>query len=377
MISFNKKFLFIIILITQCILTLSCSTINRAINPEKGLYQALVRSRAEWEKEIQRAQNWHEEVLQHFTPTENLAMQEKAQDIAEKIVKLNQISVIIPKVTVLKGNEYNAFTIGGGYIYIFEGLMNAVKNESELAMVIAHELAHCTAGHVGSFSWYIIKEHLISESTFQFPEIKILEEEYEYKGKHYLKISLDAPDPETAITLILKYLTSAYSRREEREADILAAYYITNAGYELNKALELFRRVSRKEVELRKKAIKELEPLFIHLKDAYNDYVTIRKKVIENPFRYELYKEQEVYLKRWLEAKDKYKACLYKWKDILFQIPVWFRTHPPINERIAYLKETLQALKRKSLEGVSTLEVKYTLSNCWLIEKGLPFPESK
>ena len=42
----------------------------------------------------------------------------------------------------------NAFAIPGGYIYVFTGLIQSVETESQLAGVIAHELAHVSQRHV-------------------------------------------------------------------------------------------------------------------------------------------------------------------------------------------------------------------------------------
>ncbi|MCJ2164616.1 MULTISPECIES: M48 family metallopeptidase [unclassified Pseudodesulfovibrio] len=42
----------------------------------------------------------------------------------------------------------NAFAIPGGFIYIFTGLIQEVETESQLAGVIAHELAHVSQRHV-------------------------------------------------------------------------------------------------------------------------------------------------------------------------------------------------------------------------------------
>ena len=44
----------------------------------------------------------------------------------------------------------NAFAIPGGFIYIFTGLIQSVETESQLAGVIAHELAHVSQRHVVS-----------------------------------------------------------------------------------------------------------------------------------------------------------------------------------------------------------------------------------
>jgi len=41
----------------------------------------------------------------------------------------------------------NAFAMPGGYVFITRGLYETLRNEAELAGVLAHEIAHVTAGH--------------------------------------------------------------------------------------------------------------------------------------------------------------------------------------------------------------------------------------
>jgi len=43
---------------------------------------------------------------------------------------------------VVKGSTVNAFTMLGGNIYLFEGLISALDNENALSMALAHEIAH-------------------------------------------------------------------------------------------------------------------------------------------------------------------------------------------------------------------------------------------
>lgn len=54
------------------------------------------------------------------------------------------------KSAVIANPLINAFAIPGGYIYIFTGLIQSVTTESQLAGVIAHELAHVSQRHVVS-----------------------------------------------------------------------------------------------------------------------------------------------------------------------------------------------------------------------------------
>src|SRR3989344_7738075 len=49
---------------------------------------------------------------------------------------------------VLNSDILNAFAAPGGYIFVTRGLLAALKDESQLACVLAHEVAHITQRHV-------------------------------------------------------------------------------------------------------------------------------------------------------------------------------------------------------------------------------------
>jgi predicted Zn-dependent protease len=49
--------------------------------------------------------------------------------------------------SVLDDNEFNAFATPGGYIFITRGLLLTMRNEAELAGVLAHEIAHVLRKH--------------------------------------------------------------------------------------------------------------------------------------------------------------------------------------------------------------------------------------
>jgi hypothetical protein len=50
-------------------------------------------------------------------------------------------------IKVIQGDEVNAFALPGGYFYVYTGLILAADNESELAGVMSHEIAHVAARH--------------------------------------------------------------------------------------------------------------------------------------------------------------------------------------------------------------------------------------
>lgn len=52
---------------------------------------------------------------------------------------------------ILNTEEINAFACPGGYILITRGTLNVLEDESELASVLAHEIAHVALQHSGKF----------------------------------------------------------------------------------------------------------------------------------------------------------------------------------------------------------------------------------
>ncbi len=52
--------------------------------------------------------------------------------------------------TVLQGGDVNAFSIPGGYIYVYEGLINYAETDHELAGVLAHEISHAAFRHLAT-----------------------------------------------------------------------------------------------------------------------------------------------------------------------------------------------------------------------------------
>ena len=69
-------------------------------------------------------------------------------EMVERVVKAKKPMPFRITSAVVRNSMLNAFAIPGGYIYTFTGLIQAVETESQLAAVIAHELAHVSQRHV-------------------------------------------------------------------------------------------------------------------------------------------------------------------------------------------------------------------------------------
>ena len=67
-------------------------------------------------------------------------------ELAKNIADHSDLQVPL-HLTVLASEEINAFALPGGYLFVNTGLIEKADTESELAGVLAHEIAHVTARH--------------------------------------------------------------------------------------------------------------------------------------------------------------------------------------------------------------------------------------
>lgn len=51
---------------------------------------------------------------------------------------------------VLEGDDVNAFSLPGGFIYVYEGFMKYIESDDELAGVMAHEVSHASMRHLAT-----------------------------------------------------------------------------------------------------------------------------------------------------------------------------------------------------------------------------------
>src|SRR5690625_6003895 len=79
----------------------------------------------------------------------DLAVNQYLTDLARQLLTQtantsgNKINVF-----AIRDAEMNAFAMPGGYIGIHSGLLAAAQSESELASVVAHEMAHVLQRHI-------------------------------------------------------------------------------------------------------------------------------------------------------------------------------------------------------------------------------------
>ena len=129
---------------------------------------------------------------------------------------------------VVDDHRLNAFTFGGGFIYITTGILASIENEAQLAFILSHEVAHVSKAHVkegvkaraatvGVLNIAYIATFFLVPALARFGELTRL---------FYIHTALAA--------------VNGHGRGMEREADIAGLNYAYQAGYDPREAPRIF-----------------------------------------------------------------------------------------------------------------------------------------
>ena len=137
---------------------------------------------------------------------------ERVEHILRKIVAVCDRQELVYTIRVIDDDVMNAFSLPGGYVFIYKGLIEKMDNDDQLAGVIGHEVAHVVAKHS-------LKRMQAAYGT------TILEGAAAATGHGALAAGIDL----TASSVFFQN-----SREDEFQADRLGLKYMKLAGYNPN-----------------------------------------------------------------------------------------------------------------------------------------------
>ncbi|OQX84775.1 MAG: hypothetical protein B6D55_08415 [Candidatus Omnitrophica bacterium 4484_70.2] len=169
---------------------------------------------------------------------------------------------------VINRPQVNAFTVGGGFIFVYTGLLDVLQSEEELAAVLAHEMAHSVNDHPLKYAYIQYK----NAETAKFVGEMVSLVAYGFLLAAAMPsptttpsgtVVYPAPDPwivqglgqlsgivgGVAANIIYNTSVNGYSRNQEFEADAKAVEYLKKAGYDPQALVRLLKRLKNFEQE--------------------------------------------------------------------------------------------------------------------------------
>jgi predicted Zn-dependent protease len=193
---------------------------NRDINKGNWNFTSL-------EKEIALGRSLATEIEKQVKLVKDPEITEYVSRVGQNIVRNSDAKVPFT-IKVIDSEEINAFALPGGFLYVNSGLITTADEESELAGVLAHEIAHVAARH-GT-------EQQAKSTIADFARIPLVIFSGGLAQLVYNVYGLVVP---------LQFLQ--FSRGAEAEADYLGVQYLYKTGYDPSAFISYFEKVQAQE----------------------------------------------------------------------------------------------------------------------------------
>ncbi len=189
---------------------------NREINKRNLNFYSI-------EREIALGKRLSMQIEQNVKLINDPEINEYVNRVGQNLVR-NSDSKVPFTIKIVDSDQINAFALPGGFFYVNSGLITSAESESELAGVMAHEIAHVTARH----------------GTEQATQGQIAN--YAMLPLIFMGGALGYGLYQAAGFLIpLKFLH--FSRKAETEADFLGLQYLYKTGYDPTSSVSFFEKI--------------------------------------------------------------------------------------------------------------------------------------
>jgi predicted Zn-dependent protease len=133
---------------------------------------------------------------------------------------------------LVEDDQVNAFAMPVGKVVVYTGLLPVAKNETGLAVVMGHEIAHAVAKH---------GNERMSQGLLTQMAGMTLDAALQSQPNATRQLAMQAFGAGATIGFLLPY-----SRLQESEADRLGLIFMAMAGYDPREALDFWKRMAEK-----------------------------------------------------------------------------------------------------------------------------------
>ncbi|GMR17742.1 MAG: M48 family metallopeptidase [Gammaproteobacteria bacterium] len=186
--------------------------------------------------------NSKQEIKLGLTEFEKLKKNTPISEDKKKTALVNRVGRRIASVAKLPGAQWefvlfekpkiaNAFSLPGGKVGIYSGILPITKTETGLATVMTHEIAHAVARHGAER----ISEGMLVQLGGQV--LSILTQEKSAEAQSLINSSYGIG---SQLGVMLPH-----SRKQELEADYIGILYMARAGYPPKEAIAFWKRFSQ------------------------------------------------------------------------------------------------------------------------------------
>ena len=153
-------------------------------------------------------------------------LQDYINGVGHKIARLSHNPDFDFNFVAVNDKSINAISLPGGRIFITKGLLAKLKNESQLAGILAHETVHVVARDT---------ENMMSKQAGMGVLFVLAATQAQNQGEM------------VAADLALQLVSLKYSREDERTADLGGMDYMFRAGYNPNGMVETMQILQKEE----------------------------------------------------------------------------------------------------------------------------------